>query len=299
MPIIENLDFLNLNSVRNYPIKDGNSCVSVGGAFTLPNDFIVDAQLAATYDPTRRFYVSKVSNLGDKAIIEVADQLDTPNSIVGTFTIDYASHQEYNEYYLNASTAYVGATGILVIGSLDGIRNSPVGVFLFTIDTAEFEARVVIPALKGINRLLFENVTGDPIALTGDVQILARSNLRFKKDPDNNRVILDAGDGLGLNSACADILPSIKTINHIPPDENGNFTLDFSDCANLIPIAAGTGLVLQDICCKPCMGCDDIAVLTTRVMQVESALIALREFYTNLEQLFDNYKITTNYQCNC
>lgn len=296
MAAIDNLDFLNLNSLRSYPIKDGLSRISVDGSYTIPNNFIVDAQLAASYDPTRRFYISGLSNPGDRVVIELADQLDV---FAGSFTIMIAGFVEYTECYFTPSTNYVGATGILTIGSLDGIGNLPTGLFNFTLATTELEARAIIPALEGINRLIFQNADGTTVALTGDVQLLARTNLRFKKDPSANRIIIDGGDGLGLNANCAAILPCITTINGVPPDDGGNFTLDFSDCASLETIPAGTGLILSDICCKPCMGCNDIEELTNRLTQVESALLTLRDYYNNLNQLFDNYKVTINYTCAC
>jgi hypothetical protein len=58
MANLVNLDFLNLNSLRNYPIHEGLSRVSTDNAFTLPNDLLVDCQLAASYDPTKRYYIS-------------------------------------------------------------------------------------------------------------------------------------------------------------------------------------------------------------------------------------------------
>lgn len=296
MAAIENLGWLNLNSLRNYPIKDGLSRISVDGNYTLPNDFIVDAQIAASYDPTRCFYISQVSNLGSSIVIEITDQLAT---LAGSFTVTVAGFTEYQEVYFVPTTAYVGATGILTIGTLSSILNLPTGTFSFAITSTEFETRAVIPALQGINRLIFQNVTGNPISLTGDIILEARTNLIFKLVEDSNTIIIDAGEGLGLNVNCGTIPQCIETINGIPPDDSGNFTLDFADCATLTTIPSGTGLVLDDICCKPCMGCNDVATLTNRLTTVESGLLALRDYYNNLSQLFDNYKLTIDYNCDC
>lgn len=295
MASIDNLDFLNLNSLRNYPIKEGLSRIDSTGAFEIPNDFIVDAQIAATYDVTKRFYISKFSNFEDYIIIEISDDADV---IAGSFTINTTTHTVYQKYEMTPTVDYGGATGILVIGDLGGISGAPAGSFVFTLATTELEARAVVPGLRGVNRLIFVNTAGQEFTLTGDVKIEARTNLRFKLGEDN-RVILDAGNDIGLNVDCGDDARCIETINLIPPDEDGNFTLDFSDCAALTPIPANTGLLLQDTCCKPCMGCDDITELTERLTALESSLLGLRNYYDSLNQIFDNFKTTVNYTCDC
>lgn len=295
MPNIDTLDFLNLNALRNFPIKEGLSRTDVDGVFIIPNNFLVDAQLGVTYNPARSFYISSIANLDDEITVIISDDEDTQ---VGSFVIDTQTHTRYNTYELIPSVDYVGGTGVITVGALEGMSSSATGTFTFTADTATLEMRVSIPALRGINRMIFINADGSEFALTGDVEIEARTNLRFKAGI-GNRVILDAGEDLGLNTVCDELQACIKTINGIPPDEDGNFTLDFSDCATLTPIPANTGLMLEDTCCQPCVGCNDIAELTQRVMVAENALIQLRNYYTNLDVLYNQFKTTVTYSCDC
>lgn len=291
----DNLDFLNLNSLRNYPIKEGVSRMDTLGVFTIPNDFIVDLQLAASNDPTKVFYISKLSNLEDVVAIELSDG---SNVLVGTFLIVVATHTKYKQYEITPTEEYEGANGVVTINSLTSLQSGPSGVYYFTQATAVLEMRTTVPALKGLTRLLFINASGETFALTGDVEIEARTNLRFKNGT-GNRVILDAGEGIGLNNQCAELAGCIRTINGIPPDEEGNFTFDFSDCAQLTPIPANTGLLLEDTCCKPCVGCNDIEELTERLMQAENSLIQLRDYYNSLELLYQQFKTTATYTCDC
>lgn len=297
MPAVDNLDFLNTNTLRNYPIKEGQTRVSENGVFTIPNDFMVDMQLAATYDPTKRFYISKISNFDDNISIEVSDH---NNLLVGSFFITTNNHWQYKDYFLSPTEVYKGANGVLTITNLKSIRAAPSGTFTFDLSASELEARVSVPAQKSVNRIAFINVNGDTFYATGDVKIVARTNIRFKLDEeDDNMIIVDVGDGLGLNTECDNPKRCIKTINGIPPDEDSNFTLDFSDCATLTPIPANTGLLLEDICCKPCMGCNDIEELTTRLMSTENGLVTLRQYYSDLERLFTDFKTTQTYTCDC
>lgn len=297
MPSVDNLDFLNSNSLRNYPLKEGVTKVSSDGSFILPNDFIVDFQLAASYDPSKRFYLSKISNFDDLITLEISDQLDV---LVGTFSIATANHWQYKDYYLIPSDAYVGSTGLLTATNLNGIYNCPSGSFTFSLATAEFEARTIIPARKGIDRITFKNASGDTFSFSGDIVIKARTNIRFKESlTEDNTVIIDVGDDLGLNTKCNEETGCIKTINGIPPDDESNFTLDFSDCATLTPIPANTGLLLEDVCCKPCVGCNDIEELTSRLMTTETGLVTLRQYYTDLYKLLTDFKTIQGYTCDC
>ncbi len=173
------------------------------------------------------------------------------------------------------------------------------GNFSFTLAATEFETRTVIPSVANVNRITFKNFDGSTYSLTGDVKIESRLNLLFKYDADTDTVILDVGDGLGLNRVCTETRPYIATINGIAPDEDHNFTIDFSDCIAVTPLASNTGILLDDICCKPCAGCDEIETLTNRLATLESDLLQLRDYFQNLSTTFNNFQISVNTTCDC
>lgn len=290
-----NLDYLNLNSLRSYPIKETVSKQDTLSVFTIPNDLIVDLELAVSYNPEVYGYISKISNLTDYIGIEISDN---SNVLIGTFVIVANEHTRFKKYFLVPSNDYVRASGVLTIDSLTGLRNQPDGAYSFTLENTELEMRAFIPGQKGINRIKFINASGSSFYRSGDVTIIARSNIRFK-DGEDGAIIIDVGDGLGLNTDCAAERACIQTINGIPPDENHNFTLDFSDCAQLTPIPANTGLLLEDTCCRPCVGCSDIEELTTRLMGAENLLLQLRDYYQSLNTLYQEFKTTVTYTCAC
>lgn len=290
-----NLEYLNLNSLRAYPIKETVSRQDNLSSFTIPNDLIVDLELAVSYDPAIYGYISKISNLTDYIGIEISDNEDV---LIGTFVITAATHTQFKKYYLVPSNDYIRATGVITVDSLTGIKNQPDGAYSFTLANAELEMRTFIPGQKGINRIKFINASGTSFYRTGDVTIIARSNIRFKAGAEDS-IIIDVGDGLGLNTDCTPERTCIQTINGIPPDEDHNFTLDFSDCAQLTPIPANTGLLLEDTCCRPCVGCNDIEELTTRLMGAENLLLQLRDYYQSLNTLYQEFKTTVSYTCAC
>ena len=298
MPNVENLDFLNANTIRNFPIREGLSRTDTSGAFTIPDDFMVDLLLSVSSDPATRVYISRIVNIPDEIEIEFA--LYGSATQIGVVSLNPAGHSRYTTYYMAASSNYAAATGKLVVGEISTITTLPYGTFTFDQTATEVEARTVVPGLATVSRFVFRNADGTSFSVTGDVTIVAQTNTRFRL-VDSVTVAVDAGEGLGLNAPCADDRPCLKTINNIPPDEAGNFTLTTSDCAKFTNLASGTlkGLNLADSCCKPCLSCNEIGDLTQRLTQLESDLIALRTHYNNVSLLTQQFGQLSSASCEC
>lgn len=295
MPFIESLDYLNLNTLRNYPIREALSKVDTTGAFAIPDDFIADFTISATSDVTARFYISRILNKLTSALIEVSDSAGTA---AGTFTVDFASHTLYKDYYMVTAGSYAGANGKITIAYLDSLKRQPAGSFLFTLQTAEFEPRTVIPTVNGVSRITFVDSNGNSQTLTGDVKVLARSNLRFTFDSGTNTVTVDGGDGLGLSKKCT-TTNCVERINGVVPDPaDGNISLLGVDCTTISNSAAYT-LSISDHCCTPCSGCDDLAELTTRLTTLESKFIDLKGYYSVIGAQLTTYLATVNANCAC
>lgn len=287
MPNLETLDFLNANSVREFPLKEGVSRTSVSGLLVLPDNFLVDLLLSVSAGSDLRAYVSRLVNLPGLIQVEVSSMED-PVRLIGRFDISPISHVRYATYSLVAGPAFAGAGGKLVVDSLADLQQLAVGEHQFTPDGAELEMRTVLPLPERLNRLVFRNADGTEFSLTGQVVLQAGVNLRFRAVSSQSGgpvvAVLDAGEGLGLNSPCDDSRPCIKTINGIGPNLDGEFQLTASNCARLTTVT-GTlpGLNLADTCCQPCMGCTEVDELTRRVMQLETDMLSLRDNYQQVE----------------
>ena len=188
--------------------------------------------------------------------IEIEFSLYGTTTQIGVVSLTPQGHNRYDTYYMVASSTYSAATAKLVIGEIATITALPYGTFTFDQTTTELETRTIVPGLATVSRFVFKNADGTSFSVTGDVTIIAQTNTKFRQI-NSTTVAIDAGDGLGLNAECTDTRPCLKTINNIAPDEDGNFTLNTSDCAKFSPLASGTlkGLNLSDSCCKPCLSC--------------------------------------------
>lgn len=180
MPWIDSLDWTSLNAIRRYPLREGSSALSIDETFDLPDTLIVDFTLSATSAVERRFHISRFFNKLTSAVIEISDDL---GNVAGTFEISAAAQagSSDKDYYMTATDLYVGANGRITIGTLADLAYRPSGMFEFNLTATEFEPRTIIPGLRGVDRLVFIDVSGEQYALTGDVTLLSRNNLRDRK----------------------------------------------------------------------------------------------------------------------
>ena len=298
MPLFENLDFLNANTLRNFPLKEGVSKTDTSGFFVIPDDFLVDLILSISADPALRVSISRIVNMPD--VIEVELVTFGSTTVLGTFSISVPDHARYAEYYLTPSISATNATGKLVVGEVSSMLAMPYGTFNFSYSNTEFEARTIIPGLSTISRFVFKNADGTTFSLSGDVTLLAQTNTKFRM-VNSSTAAIDAGDNLGLNSICGDTRPCLKTINNVAPDVNGNFWLLTSNCAKFTSLSTGTlnGLNLDDTCCKPCLSCNEIGDLTERLMQLESDLLALRNYYNQISLVTQQFGNLSTASCEC
>jgi len=289
---IENLDFLNSNSLRAFPLRQTVTRIDATGTFKIPDELVVDASLAITSDPTKRVYISKVITLNPILVLELSDEAST---LIGTITVNTSTHTEYQVYNLAASVSFSGVIGKVSIGRLQALQTLPSGVFEFTLTTAEIEGRCVIPSIRGINRIVFNDQFGNLHSLSGDVKLEGRQNIRLTLDAPNNKIIMDAGEGLGLNQSCANVGVPIKTINGVGPAANGAFTLTTDDCITVVSIQ--NGLRIEDICSTTCAGCEEGNALTLRAIQIENQLRDLYTYYNSLLNALNTYQANVNASC--
>ncbi len=288
---MQNLDFLNLNTVRNYPIKDGLSRVSSDSLFTIPNDLIADLNITSPSNPGVRLFISRLVNTSTHVLIEISMK---DIGVMGTFNIPINT-ANYSDIWLVSSSAFPNTVGCLTVGSLINLSTLPSGDFSFDISSTELLMRVFTPASLGVNYLSFSDSKANKVTLTGYVTVKAESNLQFRDGGDT--VIMDAGENLGLNKICDDSGIPIKTINGVKPDSEGNFYLLPGDCVSMENVEYG--ILLKDSCGKPCVGCNEIGELTNRLISLESELLKIRDYVNNTQGVINQLTNLINYQCQC
>lgn len=293
MPWVESLDWSVLNSLRRYPIREGASVQSTDGYFSIPDALIVDFSLSASNDVTKRFYVSSIYSKLSSLTVQISD---FSGVVVGSFDITTNTHELNKDYYLNATDDYVGAAGRLTIGDLSALSSQPAGLFNFLSSATELEPRTITPGLQGVSRIKFIDAAEGQHSLSGDVTLISRKNLKFSYVDDI--VLLDVGDGLGLNAVC-ETTPCVKTLNGVSPDPTtGNISLLGLNCLSIVNSAQYT-LSMEDTCCTPCAGCTDLEELTTRLTSLENRFLDLKNTYNAVNSHLNSYLSTVNASCAC
>jgi hypothetical protein len=295
MPWVDSLDWSSLNALRKYPIREGFSAQSIDELFSIPDTLIVDFSLCASSNVADRFYISKFFNKISSAIIEISDWTDT---VVGIFEI-VASSEKDIDYYMSATEDYVGSNGKITIGTLNDLAYLPVGQFVFARSATEFEPRTIIPGLQGMDRISFVDTNTGTHTMTGHITLASRNNLKFSVSAlEGNSVILDAADSLGLNKECT-TGNCIKRINGVAPDPtSGNVSLLGVDCITVKNEDDYT-LYVEDTCCSPCVGCNDLEELTKRLTSLENSFLTLKNAYNSVDNQLANYLNNVNSNCEC
>jgi len=267
---IWNIEWLNQNAQRGYPLSEEATRRDVSGTFVLPTDLIVDlvwpVQAASTIQ-TDRFYVSSVAVFGTGITISLGYWPDTAieGTAIGSVSVATATHQRNQSYFISGIGDFFDSIGKITIGDLANTLQTG-GLFQFDLEGGRIEPTVVRPNLRGVSALILVNGQDRSDPIVGDVELVAGRNIRLVQNPNpggNPQIRIDAISGAGLNQECLctdtqpDVAGPIRTINGIAPDQDGNFILLGDDCIELAGITAG--ISMKDRCSQACCGCEELA----------------------------------------
>lgn len=293
-----NIQFLNANAQRAYPLTQAATKLDTSGTFEIPNDFILGVYLpvhAGLNVQPHKFYISSIAIFSAGVRITISYDDGGSGTIVATAAVPRSTHTEYAEYTLVGQGDFEDTHGRIVIGSLNAIAALPAGAYEFNWDGAQLEVDGIWPMIQYVSGLVFVNNGQRSARLVGDVEIVAGSRLRFTTadvDTPNPKVRWDVIDGENLNQdcECTDVLGTpIRTINGEPPTPAGDFTLASGDCIELMPTTHG--LTLKNTCAKPCCDCPELRNLTDELKFFGSEARTVDGFVRRLQSLADT---TTN-----
>ena len=289
---IRNLEWLNHNSVRAYPLTSEVTRTSTNGSttFGLPNDFIVSLYLPVHFGLTvepGKFFIKRVAVYSTGYSVVVGYSSSTGDVDVASALIAKASHIPNQVYNLGGIGDFADSRGHIIIGSLDNIDKQPAGQWDFDLTTARLEPDVVRPNVRGIVSVQVQDGGQLSEELYGHLRIQAGRNIRLTPliatgaDPI---LVIDAIEGAGLTEDCdcEDDGDPILTINGEGPNSQGNFTVLGNDC--LEPATIEHGLQLKDTCSDPCCGCVELASITGALEAFGDKATTLENFLVSLEQ---------------
>jgi hypothetical protein len=292
MPIANwNLEFLNHNSQRSYPLVAEATKTDTSGAFILPDDFLVglDLPVSPAMDmSTGTFFIRQVGLFASGVQLILAYDSGVGIVDVASTLIPAYQFTRNKVFTLGGIDPFDDVTGKVVIGKLESIQLQPTGLFNFELAATRIEPQAIRPMIRGISaiRVASSNgVLGD--RLYGDIELVAGRNIQLTtvNTLTDTKVVISAISGEGTISDCtctgeASSAPCIKTINGIAPTPDGNFNLIGDDCLTFEEIASG--LKLTDSCCAPCCGCAELESITQNLELFNAQRAALDQFVNRL-----------------
>jgi hypothetical protein len=295
-----NVEWLNLNSQRKYPLAEECTGTDITGSFTIPQDFLLELDLpvsAGADVDAARFFVRNVGAYATGYSVVVGYQPDGGDPVnVATALIPRQGHARNAAYALGGVVPFEDTLGKAVVGRLENIDEQPPGFWTFTLETARIEPDCVRPQIRGVSGLVAVNGEQRSVTLRGVVELRAGKNFQLAVSQSGGETVirLDAVSGEGTIDDCVcagdtEPPPPIRTINGIAPTPDGNFNLLGSDCIQVT--AADNGVRLVDVCAKPCCGCEELERITRDLERFGSQQAAVTDFVGRLGNAVDTMSL--------
>lgn len=283
-----NLQWLNHNSQRAYPLTERASKTSIDTTITIPDSFIValyfPTHAGTTFGPAG-FFIRSLLIAPTGFNIVLAYTNGTTSVDVAAANIARSAYTPNRSYSLAGIDDFYDSIGYVVLGNLDDVDRLPPGLYEFTPDATEIESDAIRPMLRAVSRLQVRNNNELSAPIYGDVTLVAGTNMRITVTQTSSRtnIIFDAISGENLNQNCLCAIPDegecITSINGVRPVD-GNFIIAPDDCIQLTEIAGG--IKIADICAQPCCGCSELNELTTQIDRFGDGITTLQNFVTRL-----------------
>lgn len=283
-----NLQWLNHNSQRSYPLTEKATKNDTLDAIRLPDSFLLalyfPVHAGLDVSPDRFFLRSLLitptgynlsvgyddgSNVYDVAAVNIAKSVHVPN----------------RTYALSGLDSFSDCVGQVVIGKLDEIDKLAPGQYAFNYEGGALESDAIRPMIRGVSSLRVANGNELSDRLYGDITLIAGTNMRLgvNNGIDGPEIVFSAINGENLNVDCVCQVPDpgecIRCINGVCSDD-GNFTFGQGPCIDITPTV--NGLVFTDTCAQPCCGCEELDALNGQIDRFSDGVNTLQNFVTRL-----------------
>ena len=283
-----NLQWLNHNSQRAYPLTERASKLDTGGLINIPDSFIVELYLpihsGTSFTPSGFFIKSLlIAPTGFNIVVGYSD--GTNNVDVAAANVARSSFIANRAYSLTGVDAFYDSVGYVVLGNLDEIDQLPPGLYTFTPAAGELEPGAIRPMLRAVSRLQVINNTETSEPIYGDVTLVAGQNVRISVATSGvgTQITFEAISGENLNQNCLCEVPDdtdcITTING-QSGVGGNFQISPNDCIAIENITGG--IKISDICAQPCCGCSELNAVLSQIDRFGDGITTLQNFVTRL-----------------
>jgi hypothetical protein len=270
-------EWLDENEDRSYPIAESASRVSIGGGGALPNSLIVDARISAPASYFGGdFFVSSLELLTDGVSIEISySEAGSPDQKVSSIRADMSLHGIHGSYPFSGVGPHRSVLGTLILGDLKKAVSQSRGFLSFSPEGGRFETSVVHISQPAVDHIAAIQNGRVVARLTGVVGLASGANIRLTRQEDGS-IRIDAISGENLSDCPEASKIPVKTVNGVPPDENGDLWLSGSECIS-VSRNGQSSLLLRDLCSTSCCGCRELETLIEKLKAVEGQASSIRD----------------------
>ena len=307
MPAVENVEWLNQNLLRAYPVHENADTVPLlpGGSrasgLSLPTCLITDLSMTLAFDAVSDGSVpclTGVSHAADGFSIEIS----LGGKVLATLTVTVSSHAVNKSYRIVGQGDNFDCGGWVTLGDLArAAEELPEGVYRFASGQVPFEVSTLRMAPRGIRSITAVGKYGlrTYAPLTGNVKIIAGSDMTVRNDRGDNAVWLQAESSTGYERTepCACGTASQRRVRSI----NGMSVEDVQivgdgTCVDVKQTQDPPVVTISDNCSTPCCGCSELNFVESAVATINKSISVLNSYAdalrSRLEELRTNLETT-------
>lgn len=294
MAAIENIEWLNQNLLRQYPLHEGAAIppkLSNGGVaegVSIPTCLLVDFNFTVPFDAASGELPSLtgVIHSGDAFSIEVS----IGDSPLTAYTVNIGSHAINSAYPLSGQGEYADCHGWVVFGDLErAARELPEGAYRFDPGQAPFEVSTLRAAPRGVRSITAIGKYGlrEYAPLYGNVKLIAGSDVVVRNDSPNNAIWLQAQSGVGYERTApcdcgAEAHRVVGSINGMTFDDIS--IVGDGTCVTVTATQDPPVITISDACSTPCCGCSELNFVTSAVDTITQSIATLNAYAAELQQ---------------
>ena len=202
-----NLQWLNHNAQRSYPLTAAATKTDTTRTITLPDSFIVSLYLPVhsglAFAPNN-FFIKNVVISPTGFNITVGYTAAGVTVDVAAANIARSVHETNKSYALGGIGDFDDCVGRIVLGILDDIDKLPAGSYNFDLAGGALETDAIRPMIRAVTRLRVINNNETSAPIYGDVTLVAGNNVRINVASVSNttEITFNAIAGTDLNQDC-------------------------------------------------------------------------------------------------
>lgn len=297
-------EWLNTNSLRNYPLSQSATQQAINSSLQIPDNLLVDMKLAVPYINGMHpadFYISSITVYPQGFVFEIGyDGAFSVPSIAVSSPVAFTGFTQYSSVAIKGVTNssvydFSQISGTAVLGDITPLQ-SRVGTTTFNKAATRLESTVISFGPRRISGIRVINSGFTTPVLSGQISLQSGSNhsIQVTSSANYNTLKFNAIDGGGLSADCdcndITLNPCIRTVNGIHGDAQGNLAVVGGDCIKVDTSSAG--LSISDTCAKPCCGCNELQVVVGDVTNMSTQLNTLALQISQLASAVNQLQVT-------